>query len=155
MVAAAHLPQAGYSRRRLQAAEMRGLVKRGVVGEGGGRADEAHFAANHIDELRQFIDAEAAEPVAGLSHALVVGELEHALAAGAVLGRRLALANPLADVVAMRRIVGGPSHLGQLAHAEWPAAHPDTRLAEQDRAAVEESDRERARRENGGSGDPE
>src|SRR5260370_35090034 len=114
MVAAAHLPQAGYSRRRLQAAQMPRLVKLELIGQGGARADEAHFAANHIDELRQFIDAEAAEPVAGLSHALVVGELEHALAAGAVLGRRLALANHLPDLVAMRRILRGRSTPTQL-----------------------------------------
>src|SRR5208282_6138249 len=102
MVAAADLPQAGYSGRRLQAAQMPRLIKLELVGQGGARADEAHLAANHIEELRQFIDAEAAEQPADGSYALVVGELEHALAAGAVLRRGLALANPLPDVVAMR-----------------------------------------------------
>src|ERR1700693_695164 len=124
-----------------------------LVGQSRARPNQAHLAAYHVDQLRQLVDAEATEPAADGGYALVVRELEYALAARPVLRCRLALANPLPNVVAMRGIVVRRSHRAQFEHVEGPPAHSDARLAEQDRATVEDPDSERAQSQHGRGGD--
>src|SRR5579885_562244 len=75
------------------------VVERELVGQRGPRADEAHLAADHVYELRQFVDAEAAQDAAHESDALVVGELVNRAAGPVVRGG--AIANPVADVFTM------------------------------------------------------
>ena len=45
------------------------------IGQAGTRADEAHFAAKHVEKLRQLIEARSAEKFAYRRHPRVVSDL--------------------------------------------------------------------------------
>ena len=61
LVAAAHLPEAGEARAHREPAALPRLVLRHFAGQGRPRTDDAHFAAQHVDELRELVDAELAD----------------------------------------------------------------------------------------------
>ena len=64
-VAAFHLRQPGHARPDAEAAQLPRVVPLHLVGQRGPGADQAHFAAQHIDELRQFVGGEPAQDPAG------------------------------------------------------------------------------------------
>src|ERR1019366_6643274 len=107
-----------------------------LVRKRGTRADQAHLAANHVDQLRQLVEAEAAQNPPNRRDAIVTGQLEHLrVAPGPVTGGGPIL-DPALDILAMRRIGGGNAHRAQLEHLERIAAHTDALLAKQHWPAV-------------------
>ena len=76
VVAAADLPQAREARRHRQAAALPRLVLPHFLDHGGPRADEAHVALEDVPELRQLVEARAAQPPADRRDPRVVGHLE-------------------------------------------------------------------------------
>src|SRR5580704_18896085 len=101
------------------------LVLFDFVGQRRARPDQAHLAANHVDELRQLIDTEAAQPAPDGRDALVPIELEYRLAVLSWTRRAGAGANPLADELPMHQVIGFGPHGAELEHLERTAVEPD------------------------------
>ncbi len=123
------LHRAGDSRLDREPEHVRGLVAVDELDLLGARADEAHVAEQHVDELRQLVEARPAQQPADARHARVVVELEHRLAE-LVEGHER-----------RQQILGVRHHRPELEHPEGAAALPRPRLREDDRAAAVEHDR--------------
>ena len=81
ILARLHLPQAGDARQSLEAAQVAQLVLPHFAGQRRTRTDDAHVAAQNIEELRQLIQRILAQESAQPGDARVVGDLEqHAVA---------------------------------------------------------------------------
>ena len=59
-IAAVDLGPAGDARLHLHASRLEGVVERQVTHQQGPRADDAHVAAQHVDELGELVDGVAA-----------------------------------------------------------------------------------------------
>src|SRR5512134_777805 len=88
-----------------------------LVQGNGPRADERHFTAQHVNELRQLVQAETAQPLAERSDARVVRELMVALPLRAQRG--VLLEQPL------QRLLGVDSHRAELDAREHASAAAD------------------------------
>ena len=97
------------------------------------RADERHLAAQHVEQLRQLVEREAAQEAADRRHARVVADLEQR-AVGLVVLLELVLAAASASRV----------HRAELEAGERRAADARAHRAVEHRAARGELDRERA-----------
>src|SRR5262249_20060403 len=91
------------------------------------RADEAHFAAQDVDELGQFINAELAQPAAKWRDARIVFHLEDGAAHFVVLLQFL-----------LTRL-GIHAHGAELEHAERAAIAASAILREENRSARSET----------------
>src|SRR5258708_39469880 len=76
LVPAAHLPQAGEAGANRQAPTLPRLVLCYLSGQGRPRTDDAHLAAQHVDELRELVDAELADEATHRRDARVFLDLE-------------------------------------------------------------------------------
>ena len=75
---AVDLPQAGNARADTKATALPILVESLVVAHGKrARTDQAHVAFQHIEELRQLIDAHFPQELPDTSNARIILELEH------------------------------------------------------------------------------
>src|ERR1700676_3554043 len=122
---------------------MPSFVKLKFVGKRGARTDQTHVAAQHVDDLRELVDAVAAHDVADAGDALVVGEFENFLALflSAIRRRTLAEADPLLDVFAMSIVPNRATHRAKLQEVELLAANSDSSLAEENRSTILEPNR--------------
>ena len=78
MIAATDLPQAREARFDAEAAAMREIIEApDLIDRQRTRANQAHFTAQHVVELRQFIEAFLAQPFANRCATRVVAQLEH------------------------------------------------------------------------------
>ena len=68
---AEHLPGTGHAGREVQPAAVEAEHLRVLVGDERPRADEAHLAAQHVEELRQLVERGAAQEVADAGDARV------------------------------------------------------------------------------------
>ena len=66
----------GHAGLELQAAAVRALDAAVLVGYQRARADEAHLAAQDVEQLGQLVERAAAQQPPGPGHARVVGDLE-------------------------------------------------------------------------------
>src|SRR5215475_9601358 len=71
-----NLPKTGKPRLDVEAAEILNAIEFEIVQRVRARTDKTHVTANHVDQLRKFVDAETAEPHAGARHARIVLNLE-------------------------------------------------------------------------------
>ena len=94
------------------------------------RADDRHVAAQDVDQLRQLVDARPAQHPADARHARVGLELEHRV-------RELVEADELREPR-----LGVSHHRAELEHLERPRPLAAAGLAEEDRQAGIEQDRE-------------
>ena len=101
-----------------------GLVAGDLARQRRARADQAHVAAQHVEQLGQLVDGVAAQPPARLGDPRVVLHLEQA---GLVAGLGVQLGEPL---------LGVDDHGAELEAAELLAVAADPGLPEEDRAAV-------------------
>ena len=84
-----HLPQTCDSRLRFeQSPPMPGRISLDLIRNRRTRPNQRHIAAQHVDELRQFIQARSPQKVSHRSNPRIVGEFENALARA--IGRCLA-----------------------------------------------------------------
>ncbi len=97
-------------------------VPRDLAGERGARADERHRPAEHVEQLRQLVEAVAAQEPADAGHPRVGGHLEQHLVAG--VAPRLEIGQQLLGVV---------DHRAELEQPELAAVQADAHLAEQHR----------------------
>src|SRR5205814_7364380 len=118
---AEHLPEAGHARHEVEAAALPAVDAAILVGHERPRPDEAHLAANHVDELGQLVQIGAAKEAAHTRDAWVLGHLEEAL--GALVARH---------ELRLHR-VGAVVHRAELEDPEGLAVAADAPLAEQDR----------------------
>src|SRR5580658_2939972 len=104
---------------------MPSLVEFELVRQRRTRSDEAHVAAQDVDDLGELIDTVAANDAPDVGDAFVVGEFEDFLAVvvRAIGGRALAEPDPLLDVFAMRVITRLAAHRAQLEETEFLAAN--------------------------------
>ena len=80
------LPRAGHARREVQAAAVAALDAGVLVEHQRARADEAHVAAEHVDELRHLVERVAAQEASDARDPRVVRDLEHAVPGVAARG---------------------------------------------------------------------
>ncbi len=98
------------------------------------RADEAHLAAHHVQQLRQLVDAGAAQEPPDSRHPRVGGRLEH--------DRRRAVPEIRVEVRDLRPPrLGVDRHRPELPHPEPLVAYAHPLLAEEHRSAGVELDR--------------
>ena len=95
------------------------------------RPDDRHLAAQHVDQLRQLVEAEPAQEAPDAGHAGVVGELEHRVAQVVE-----------ADHV-LEPVLGVGDHGPELVHLERAAVEPGAGLVEEHGPAAVELDRDR------------
>src|SRR5690606_30540216 len=76
LVSPRDLPEAGESRPGAQASALPPLVALHLACDGRTRTDEAHVALEHVQELRQLIEAELAKDAADRRHARIAPHLE-------------------------------------------------------------------------------
>src|SRR6202034_4911927 len=76
IVARLHLPQAGEARQDFEAAEMLQFVFFYFGGDWGPRTDDAHLPAQHIQELRELVEAVFAEDSSEAGDARIVRNFE-------------------------------------------------------------------------------
>ena len=145
LVSSAYLPEARHARLDREAPVPVPLVVIDFVRDGRPRAHERHVAREDVVELRQLIDAPSAEEPPHRRDPLVVLELVQR-APGAVGSLGLAGDQP-DDVVLVGFGAGVGAHRAELVQREPPHAGAHTALAEQDRSARVEFDRERDRDE--------
>ena len=69
---------AGHARRQVQPAAVPALDLRVLLEDERPRADEAHLAAQDVEQLRQLVERGAAQEPADARDARVVGDLEQA-----------------------------------------------------------------------------
>src|SRR5690606_33910769 len=105
------------------------LVLYNLVGRVGARADPAHLAAQHVDHLRQFVQAGTPQEAPDLRHARVVDDLEQRIALEAVKVRHFGLHH-----------VGAVHHRAELVDGEGPPVLADALLLEEHRARRVELD---------------
>src|SRR5207302_1387281 len=91
-------------------------------------ADQAHVAVQHVQELRQLVQARPPEKAAGPRDAWVVVRL--------VAARTALLSKPGRGGGAVEVIAGAVPHRPQLPDGKWPAAPADPHLGENDRAVA-------------------
>ena len=106
------------------------------------RADERHVALEDVDELRQLVQAEPAQPAAGRGHVRRLVELVEAARVGGGGGVHDRL-----HIVAMDGDVSVGAHRPELEHRERHHPAPEPVLAEEHGPARVELDRERDDRE--------
>jgi hypothetical protein len=128
---AAHLPHAGDPRAHREAAALPRLVLRDLARDRRPRADDGHLAAQHVDELRQLVDAELAHEPADRGDPRIVLDLEHRAALLVLLLERRA------------QLLGVHDHRPELEHVEEAAVQPDALLLEEHRPARGGLDRDR------------
>src|SRR4029453_7475147 len=108
-----YLPKAGDARWSEEALEVvRGEVLR-LVGETRPRPHERHFALQHIDELRELIEACSAQPAPRGGYGVATVELVELTDA-----RSLAPVHGPRDVGMVRGLIRVTRHLGELEHGE-------------------------------------
>ena len=61
VASAAHLPKARHSRNRAKTPPLPGEIALCFVNWAWPRADQAHFSTEHVNQLRQFVDASSAK----------------------------------------------------------------------------------------------
>src|SRR6478735_6669984 len=151
LAAARDLPQPGHARPDAEAPRHGAVVERHLAGDLRSGADQAHVAAEHVEELGQLVDRVAAHPRAGTGDARVVLHLEEQRAL-AQLGLQV-----------RDELVGVHDHRPVLQAGELLAVPSDPGLPEEDGAAVvepdarggEHEDRREAEDQEGGSHDVE
>src|ERR1700720_2000062 len=78
VVAAADLPQAGQSRLDAQPSAVGDVMEEfDFIDREWPRADEAHLATEHVEKLRDFVDAKLAQVLSDRGDARVLGDLEN------------------------------------------------------------------------------
>src|SRR5208283_1732397 len=133
-ITSTHLPQASHARQYIETAAVPVLIHFDFVENGRARTDYAHFAAQHVDDLRQLVDAETSKESAQPCNSPILSDLEeHLLAAR----ERPAFPNPLACVVAMRLVAGSGPHGAELEQLERLTVHSGAELPEQNRPPVD------------------
>src|SRR5437899_2674106 len=105
MRASRHLPQARHAGGYLEPLEMLWREMLRLVVQARSRADEGHFAAQDVDQLRKLIETRLAQPAAKRRHRVGTVEL-----VDAAVRRRRARTHDLLDIGAMRRFVGVGLH---------------------------------------------
>lgn len=132
LVAAGDLPEAGDAGDDLDVVFVVGAVHDLLVGQDGAGADQAHFAADDVEELGEFIEAVFAQEFAEAGDARVVFELLVAvpfLLQFRVLGE-----------VAFEDLIGADVHGAELEEGVFFAVAADTGLAVKDAAGGIELD---------------
>ena len=113
-----------------------------LVRDGRARADEAHVAAKDVEELRQLVEARAAEPATGARHARVVVQfVDGPLAVAHVRAGPTLDVAPL--VLSVLSVVRACAHRSELEEEEYATVHPDALLPIEHRAARVQLDQER------------
>jgi hypothetical protein len=122
---AVDLGPAGYAGAQIQAAELARRVELDLCRQGRARPDDAHIASQHVEEVRQLVEREAAQEPPDAGDAWVLGRHR-----GADADR-----------------VGAPPHGAQLEHLEDHAVPSDPTLAVEHRPAGGELDGDGGREE--------
>src|SRR5262245_6468362 len=128
VVAAAYLPQAGDAGAAARIVVERGAVALDLVLHDRPRADDAHLAGDHVEQLRQLVEAGHAQELADLGDARILAELVVTLPFRAQMRLRR-------EELVQRRL-GVENHRAELPAAERPAVRADAAVAEQRRPAV-------------------
>src|SRR6185437_5643199 len=76
LAAAIHLPDAGDARRHQQAIAVAIAILLHLVAQGRTRADDAHVAAQHVEKLRQLVQAGGADKAADARDARIFSQLK-------------------------------------------------------------------------------
>src|SRR3989440_10669464 len=129
--AAAHLPEAGQSRPEVQPQPLVDVVIIEFVVEGRTGADEAHFARQNVDQLRELIEATSPKQATNSHHPWVRPNLEE---------WRLHL---IESQERAAQALGVGHHGAKLVNAKAPAIASHALLAEEDRAGRVQLDRHR------------
>ncbi|MCY1304277.1 hypothetical protein D9M70_540230 [compost metagenome] len=128
VVASADLPQAGKTGARLQVVDSSLVVELQLILHHRPRADDAHFTADDVDELRQFVEAQLAQNAADDGDPGVI--LQLARRAPLLIGRRIASKILLQNPITVR------PHCAELQATERLPVMTDTAMAIKDAAAV-------------------
>src|SRR5438874_2031860 len=102
-----------------EAEEMLGLVARNKLDLLGSRSDEAHVSNEHVEELRQLVQARAAKHGTHTRDAGIILELEHWLSK-VLEGQEVA-----------QHVLGVSDHRPELEHLEWSPLAPSATLREE------------------------
>nr|CAI0336050.1 hypothetical protein SHINE37_30209 [Rhizobiaceae bacterium] len=145
VVAPADLPETGEAGAGLEIVDGGGLVELQLVLDHRARPDEAHLAAQDVEELRQLVEAELAQHGADEGHPRIV--LQLAGGAPLLIGGRIVLQILLQDGIAVFR------HGAEFQAAEGRAVIADAAMAVEDAAAVGEFHQRHDHQEDGADDD--
>src|SRR5579885_3652066 len=134
MVTAADLPESGDAGNRFEPAMVPRFIQLGFIRERRSRPYQAHLAPDDVDELRQFVQAEAAQDSSRARDAGVVGQFVKRRPPFPILPGFL---NPFSDVPSMRGVVGIGAHRAKFQHLEMLSAYSHSRLPKQDWTSIE------------------
>ncbi len=135
------LPQAGNSGLGFQqSAAMPGGIGFNFIRHRRTRSDQRHFSAQHVDKLRQFVEAGAPQEIADLGDAGIVGKFEHSL--GNAVGRILCglASNQLANVFLVLAGIVVDVHGTEFEKGKRRSVFADALLPEQNRSARRQLD---------------
>src|SRR5207253_1139227 len=111
------------------------LVGLDFVGNRRTRTDDAHVAAQYVEELRQFIEARFAEQAADTRNALIGAQLVRRAIFVAEVRFRLP-SYVFALKLAMRGVVGAGTHGAKLKKEEYPPIHSHSLLPVKNRPEI-------------------
>src|SRR6185437_3598038 len=134
-IAAANLPRPRQSRHHAQPDEMSRLVLPYLARHWRPRADERHVPREHVEQLRQLVEAEPAQHSADTRHARIILQLEEKPVRVPVERRQL-----LPPQLRLER------HASELPHHELAAAQSHAALTKEHGTARVELDRDRDQR---------
>src|SRR5262249_9509650 len=137
LIAAARLPNASQAGSNGQAPPLPGLVLHDLAGYRWPGSHDAHFAAQHVDELRQLVDRVPSHPAADRGDPRITLDLEYRSALLVVRFERLAQPFGVGD------------HRTKLEHMEGFAVYPDAALLEAVWSSRGQLDRQRDQGEEG------
>jgi hypothetical protein len=141
LVARLHLPEPGDPGLHAEAPPVPDVVLGDFRDEGRSRPDKAHVALQDVPQLGQLVDARGAQRPPEPRDARVVGGLEDDPVA-------------LVEVLHLRQmLLGSRNHRPELVDRERAPLNAGPGLAEEDRGAVAQADRERGDQEDGAQDD--
>src|SRR6266542_1242130 len=126
---AAHLPKSGDAWLRVETPKVMILIMLEIRFEEGARSDKRHIADEHVDELREFVEAPAAEEATKPGNARISRNFEKARIAGVVQVRQ----PPFLEV-------GANAHRTELEHSESLPTKASPILSEEYRTRGIQSD---------------
>ncbi len=144
------LPEAGHPREDREARVVLRREQLDFPGQHGSRPDQRHLAQQDVDQLRELVEARAAQPPSEWCHPGVVGQL---VRCGRVPIRRVGRVGPhRGDVLAVDGVVVVHGHGAELQHRERDAVTADAHLAEERRATARgaHGDRDQCHQRTGG-----
>src|SRR5665213_2117404 len=107
-----------------------------LVGDSRPRPDETHLIAQHVEQLRQLVDAGSTYKCAEACYAWIACHLEDRVTT-AVVREWLTALNPALDISLMRAIARLHSHRAELDELEGAAIEPDAGLVKEDWPTVD------------------